>query len=131
MPVPEFDLRYADPFDVGASDGDWRRVAELADLRLVSGAATVLLGDDVVALLRDGGEWFAVDNVCPHQHVSILAEGWVESGIVTCPLHGRMYRLRDGTCVGGGGMLRRWEIKKERGCLWIRYDAQAQPAWMR
>ncbi|MGX5696272.1 non-heme iron oxygenase ferredoxin subunit [Agromyces soli] len=55
-----------------------------------------LLGTvDDVALFRDGGEYFALDNTCSHELAS-LADGWVENGTVECPLHTGKFCLRDG-----------------------------------
>ncbi len=48
-----------------------------------------------VALFREGGELFAISNVCAHQN-GPLGEGAIVDGKVVCPWHGYEYRLRDG-----------------------------------
>jgi nitrite reductase (NADH) small subunit len=54
-----------------------------------------------LALFRDGGRVYALDDRCPHAGAS-LSSGWIEGGAVVCPLHRWRFRLRDGACVAGG-----------------------------
>jgi nitrite reductase (NADH) small subunit/3-phenylpropionate/trans-cinnamate dioxygenase ferredoxin subunit len=56
---------------------------------------TVSVNGRLVAVFRDGGELFAIDDTCPHMGAS-LAGGYVEKGVVTCPWHGWRFRLADG-----------------------------------
>jgi nitrite reductase (NADH) small subunit/3-phenylpropionate/trans-cinnamate dioxygenase ferredoxin subunit len=63
---------------------------------LPSGTAkTVEVSGKLIAVFRQNGEYFAIDDVCPHMGAS-LAGGEVENGIVTCPWHAWRFRLRDG-----------------------------------
>jgi nitrite reductase/ring-hydroxylating ferredoxin subunit len=48
-----------------------------------------------VALFRAGDQIHALDNTCPHAGGS-LAEGTIEEGCVTCPLHGWQFDVRTG-----------------------------------
>lgn len=48
-----------------------------------------------IAVFRDGDNFFAVSNLCPHQG-GPLGEGRVLDGCVTCPWHGFQFRLADG-----------------------------------
>ena len=50
---------------------------------------------DDIALFHDGGEYFALDNTCSHELAS-LAEGWIEGGVVECPMHTGRFCLRSG-----------------------------------
>jgi nitrite reductase (NADH) small subunit/3-phenylpropionate/trans-cinnamate dioxygenase ferredoxin subunit len=56
---------------------------------------TIVLGDKLIALFRVQGEFFAIDDVCPHMGAS-LSGGYLEEGIVTCPWHAWRFRLADG-----------------------------------
>lgn len=58
-------------------------------------AKAVAVNGKVVAVFNDGGEFFAIDDTCPHMGAS-LATGFVEKGIVTCPWHAWRFRLADG-----------------------------------
>ena len=51
-----------------------------------------------VLLARVGGKYYATDNRCPHMGGK-LAQGKLEGTVVTCPLHGSQFDLRDGQVV--------------------------------
>ena len=50
----------------------------------------------LVAVFRRDGEYFAINDSCPHMGAS-LAAGYVENGIVTCPWHAWRFKTCDGT----------------------------------
>ena len=56
---------------------------------------TVAVGDKLIALFRQDGRYFAIDDTCPHMGAS-LSGGHVENGVVTCPWHAWRFRLADG-----------------------------------
>ena len=56
---------------------------------------TIELGGKLIALFHHDGQYFAIDDVCPHMGAS-LGGGYVENGIVTCPWHAWRFRLADG-----------------------------------
>jgi NAD(P)H-dependent nitrite reductase small subunit len=51
------------------------------------------------------GEWYAVQNRCPHRGDAVLARGIIgdEKGTpkVACPLHKKTFALDDGRCLSG------------------------------
>jgi 3-phenylpropionate/trans-cinnamate dioxygenase ferredoxin subunit len=54
-----------------------------------------------------GGKYYAADGHCPHMG-GRLARGKLEGTVVTCPLHGSQFDLRDGQVVRwlkGSGIL--------------------------
>ena len=73
------------------------------------GIKVTVNGEDV-AVFCIGDEFFAVSNVCPHQHFSRIHEGMLEGLVVTCPMHGWSFDIRSGACVNGAGSLRRYEV---------------------
>lgn len=56
---------------------------------------TVQVNNKIIAVFREGDQFFAIDDVCPHMGAS-LSGGYVEGGIVTCPWHAWRFRLCDG-----------------------------------
>ena len=74
-------------------------MAELTVCRaadLPPGSVTVVtVGGKEVAVFNDEGKLYAIDDRCPHAGAS-LAGGYVENGVVTCPLHAWRFRLSDG-----------------------------------
>jgi nitrite reductase (NADH) small subunit/3-phenylpropionate/trans-cinnamate dioxygenase ferredoxin subunit len=56
---------------------------------------TVAIGSKLIAVFRTNGQYYAIDDVCPHMGAS-LSGGYLEEGIVTCPWHAWRFRLADG-----------------------------------
>ena len=67
------------------------RVSELAE----GEARMVQAADKLIAVFCHEGQYFAIDDTCPHMGDS-LSRGYVEKGIVTCPWHAWRFRLSDG-----------------------------------
>jgi NAD(P)H-dependent nitrite reductase small subunit len=57
---------------------------------------TVIVAGKLIALFRVEGQYYAIDDVCPHMGAS-LSGGYVENDIVTCPWHAWRFRVTDGT----------------------------------
>ncbi len=72
----------------------FQTVCRVSDLAGGEGR-TVEIGNKLVAVFCVAGEYFAIDDVCPHMGAS-LSGGYVEKGIVTCPWHAWRFRLADG-----------------------------------
>lgn len=115
--VPERGQRKpADPLrrvDAGAAlrrlpvvQRQWVRVASVADVPEEGGIA-VRHGREQIALFRfaSRGEWYATQNLCPHQEQMVLARGIMgdQAGVpkVACPLHKKTFDLRTGACLSG------------------------------
>jgi nitrite reductase (NADH) small subunit/3-phenylpropionate/trans-cinnamate dioxygenase ferredoxin subunit len=73
---------------------EFQAVCQIADVVEGEGT-TVQVGNKLIAVFRDGGSYFAIDDVCPHMGAS-LSGGYLEQGIVTCPWHAWRFRLADG-----------------------------------
>jgi nitrite reductase/ring-hydroxylating ferredoxin subunit/uncharacterized membrane protein len=86
---------------VAATSGPTRWVRTVADAELPDGGT---IGVDVegrkVLLHRTGGELYALDDLCSHAG-ALLSRGQVDGCVVTCPLHGSRFDLRDGRIVRG------------------------------
>lgn len=70
-------------------------VAKVGDIPEGEGKAFEV-GDKVVAVFNDGGDYRAIDDMCPHMGAS-LASGHFEDCVVTCPWHGWSFDARDGS----------------------------------
>ncbi|MFC1964657.1 Rieske (2Fe-2S) protein [Chloroflexota bacterium] len=60
-----------------------------------------------ILLARSGSSYYAADNRCPHMGGK-LSKGKLEGTVVTCPLHGSQFDIRDGQVVRwlkGSGLL--------------------------
>lgn len=57
----------------------------------------VMLGERAIAVARVDGEYYALDNVCPHAG-GPLGDGVLDGCSLTCPWHGYSFDVRDGGC---------------------------------
>lgn len=74
---------------------EFTAVAKVGSIPDGEGAAFAVNGR-MVAVFNEGGEYFAIDDFCPHMGAS-LACGRVENGIVACPWHAWRFKIHDGT----------------------------------
>ena len=74
---------------------EFTTVCRVGDVTEGEGRAFVV-GDKLVAVFRDQGKFYALDDVCPHMGAA-LSGGFVNDGVVTCPWHAWRFRLSDGT----------------------------------
>ncbi|MEE9167999.1 MAG: Rieske (2Fe-2S) protein [Candidatus Neomarinimicrobiota bacterium] len=75
----------------------------------------VTVEDHPVALFNVSGEYFALDNTCPHRGGS-LGWGKLNGEVVTCPWHGWEFNCRTGEALENPG------IKVERFTLCVKED---------
>jgi 3-phenylpropionate/trans-cinnamate dioxygenase ferredoxin subunit len=59
----------------------------------------VNVGGRDILLANINGEYWAINNKCPHLGGS-LADGKLEGGAVTCPRHGARFDLKTGEAIG-------------------------------
>ena len=67
-----------------------------ADLE-IGKSAIIEVGDKEIALFNYKGNFYAIDNTCPHRG-SPLGEGRIEEGILICPGHEWRFELKSGWC---------------------------------
>lgn len=57
---------------------------------------TFTVGGRLVAVFLENGQYFAIDDLCPHMGAS-LGAGEVIDGVVACPWHAWRFKVCDGT----------------------------------
>ncbi len=62
-------------------------------------AKCVQVGEHTIAVFNVGGEFFAIDDLCPHEE-GPLSEGYVEGYDVECPWHAACFNLKTGKSSG-------------------------------
>jgi nitrite reductase (NADH) small subunit len=77
----------------------FRTVAKVGEIPEGQGRAYEL-GDRIIAVFREGGRYYAIDDACPHQGAP-LADGIVFDKSVTCTWHGWRFSLEDGRHLEG------------------------------
>ncbi len=78
---------------------EFARVASAAEIAPGTARACAI-GEREVALFNVGGQFFALENTCPHQGGPI-AGGTLEGALVTCPWHGWCFDVRTGKMTLG------------------------------
>ena len=79
-------------------EAGWVRVAGRGDL-----AEGEVLGVEVagrsIALYDAEGSLYATDNICTHAY-ACLSDGYLEDGIIECPLHAGRFEVKTGKALG-------------------------------
>jgi nitrite reductase (NADH) small subunit len=79
----------------------------------------VKVGDEDVALWHVKGKFYAIDNVCAHQHFAMLHQGILEDLTVTCPMHGWTFSLETGKATVGSGRVKTYAVKVVGDDVWV------------
>jgi nitrite reductase (NADH) small subunit len=89
------------------------RFVKIADVGEFAGRRSkrVTVEDVDIVLFAAEGQFFAVQNSCPHQHFSNLHEGMLNGREITCPMHGWTFNIESGLATIGGGRLKRYAVK--------------------
>lgn len=72
----------------------YQKVAQVGEIPEGEGRAFEIQ-DRIIAVFLDGGEYFALEDSCPHQGAP-LSDGIVCNKTVTCSWHGWKFDLQDG-----------------------------------
>ncbi len=96
----------------------WIRIAGVSDIHEQHGTLVNLDGEDIV-IFKVNGEYFALNNVCAHQHFSMLHQGMLEDCTVSCPMHGWTYDLRTGRATTGQGSVAAYNVKIDNKDIFI------------
>jgi ferredoxin-nitrite reductase len=88
-------------------------------------AQVVYVGGHRVAVFREDGRVYAVQDACPHAGAS-LAGGRVDAGQVVCPAHGYRFCLRTGRCETDPSLaLRTYPVRVEDGMATVQVPEEA------
>jgi 3-phenylpropionate/trans-cinnamate dioxygenase ferredoxin subunit len=84
-------------------------------------AISIPVGRRMIAVLRSGGEYFAIEDLCTHDGAE-LTGGDIEGTEIICPRHGARFCLRTGQALSPPAYepVRVFETKISDGRLWVR-----------
>jgi len=84
-------------------------------------AISIPVGRRMVAVVRSGDEYFAIEDICTHDGAE-LTGGTVEGAEIICPRHGARFCLRTGQALSPPAYepVRVFETKITDGRLWVR-----------
>ena len=74
----------------------YTKIMKCADLE-IGKSAIIEVGGKEIALFNYKGNFYAIDNTCPHRGAP-LGEGRIEEGILICPNHEWRFELKSGWC---------------------------------
>jgi len=77
--------------------GNFVEVAKVSEIESGTGKMVEVEGKEI-AIFNDEGEFYAIDNECPHIGAP-LCEGELEDGKVVCPWHGSEFDLKSGEAL--------------------------------
>ncbi len=77
----------------------WIRVAAAAEVDEGTPLGVETMGLSLAVYNLGGGEYCVTDNVCTHAF-ALLTDGWLENGIIECPLHAGQFDVRTGKGQG-------------------------------
>ncbi|MGO9481890.1 MAG: Rieske (2Fe-2S) protein [Candidatus Kryptoniota bacterium] len=108
-----------------ASTDGFVKVARSSELTDRKGIAC-RIGDDEIAIVKLDGTVSAFMNVCPHQHTALVDKygAQINGNNLTCPMHGWIYDLKTGNCVGESGRLKMLDVKVENGYVLVRKNPE-------
>ncbi|MCX7611639.1 MAG: Rieske (2Fe-2S) protein [Ignavibacterium sp.] len=95
-----------------------KKVCRLSDLSEGKGKK-FFIDDEDVAIFLIKGKVFALSNICPHQHSSIIHEGFLEDDFVVCPAHGWKFNIHNGKKEGKYNGLKSYSVMVENGEVFI------------
>ncbi len=81
------------------AEANWVRVASASAIGEGEMLGVEAGGHSIAVYKLDGGEWCATDNVCTHAF-ALLTDGWLEDGVIECPLHAGRFECRTGKGLG-------------------------------
>ena len=97
---------------------NWVRIA--AENELAPGECNeYVAGERIVALFNVGGQFHALDGICPHQG-GPLGKGELAGCIITCPWHGFQFDVTTGQHQTSKSLVHpRFPVKVEGGQVWV------------
>jgi len=97
------------------------KICRISEIYNRKGKRFQLDDENEIAVFRVGDNYYAVDNICPHNHVPQIFDGYIEEMYVTCPIHGFKFHLETGeqpTKIGC--KLKTYELKIEDDYIYVK-----------
>ena len=86
------------------------RICNFDELKEQTGKRFII--DEVeLAVFKLEGKVYTLSNICPHQHNTLIYDGFVEDEYVVCPAHGWMFNLKTGKTPSGTSGLDSYDVK--------------------
>lgn len=101
-------------------DSNWILVGPPESLAPGARKLVFLQGGPSAIVFNVGGQFFAMENSCPHAGASMAGGPCVEH-IISCPSHGLRFDIRNGQCTASASLrIPTYEVVMEDKQLWLR-----------
>jgi nitrite reductase/ring-hydroxylating ferredoxin subunit len=96
-------------------------VGRIDDLRSGTCISFELPDGTDLAIYNVDGEFYATENLCPHQG-ALLSEGSLCGHIIECGLHGWQFDVRSGKCLTVQERIRTYSVRIEDGVVKVEVE---------
>ncbi|OGU72408.1 MAG: hypothetical protein A2V93_12030 [Ignavibacteria bacterium RBG_16_34_14] len=79
-----------------------------------------IVDETEVAIFKSNNEIYALSNICPHQHTTLIYDGFIEDGFVVCPVHGWKFNLKTGKQPKGQNGLDNFPVIVFEGDIFVK-----------
>ena len=103
----------------------WKEVGSTEDFCKDMGGCVKVDGKQIAVFNFNHDEWYAVQNLCPHDNRMVLSRGIAgnsgEEPKVACPLHKHNFSLKSGKHLSEGEVddITTYEVKVEDGKIFL------------
>lgn len=104
---------------------EWLKVAPCEEF-IANGGGCIKVGEEQIAIFNfNHTEWYAVQNLCPHDNRMVLSRGLIGDSRgtpkVSCPLHKNSFCLQTGSHLEGNETycLTTYPIKELDGFIYV------------
>lgn len=116
--MQSFDTK-KDPAATSEPSNEDLTVAATHELPAGACARAQLSDGGEVAVCNVDGEYYAIDNFCPHRGAP-LSEGSLTGSIIECGLHGWQFDVRTGECLTVPERLKTYNVTTDEGLIKIK-----------
>jgi nitrite reductase/ring-hydroxylating ferredoxin subunit len=104
------------------SGGEWLAAGSTGDVS-EDMPLTVKAGDKEVGVYLVEGQYYALEDICPHAY-ALLSQGFVMDGEIECPLHAARFNITTGKCTAGPGGrdLKVYPLRLEDDRIFVKVD---------
>jgi 3-phenylpropionate/trans-cinnamate dioxygenase ferredoxin component len=117
--MQSFDTDPVDAETLG-SESQTIPVCAVSDLPPSACRRVLLPNGDELAIVNVDGEYYAIDNLCPHRGAP-LSDGIIRGTTIECGLHGWEFDLRSGECLTVTEKLRTYRVRVEGSDLVVEW----------
>jgi nitrite reductase (NADH) small subunit len=107
---------------------NWKAVGKVSDFSQDMGGCVKLDGMQIAVFnVKSNNEWYAVQNLCPHDNRMVLSRGIVGDvncePKVACPLHKHNFSLKTGKHISEGDVadLQTYPVKIENDTVFLQF----------